>query len=133
MANTKPANKPTQAAAPAPTQAAAPAPTQAAAPAVPATYAGLPTTALTKSQLAFATAKHPVALAPKLAPATLRLGTVAYKVRSANNLHWWQAVQAALAAGNGSASAQAMVAAGACPKFVGYAVARKWLAPAAQG
>ncbi len=33
----------------------------------------------------------------------------------------------AIAAGNGSATAAAMVAAGACPKFVGYAVASGWL------
>jgi hypothetical protein len=109
-----------------PTLAAVPATTVA----VPAQYAGLPYGQLTKSQQAFATAKRPVQVAPKLAQAALQLGTVAYKVRSGNNAYWWAACQQALAAGNGNATAQAMVAAGACPKFVGYAVNRKWLAPA---
>ena len=95
---------------------------------VPAQYMGLPFAQLTKSQQAFATAKRPVQVAPKLAAATLALGPVAYKVRSGNNAHWWACVQQALAQGNGSATAAQMVAAGACPKFVGYAVNRKWLA-----
>jgi hypothetical protein len=96
--------------------------------AVPAQYMGLPFASLTKSQQSFATAKRPVQVAPKLAAATLQLGTVAYKVRSGNNAHWWQAVGTALAANSGKATAAQMVAAGACPKFVGYAVNRKWLA-----
>lgn len=98
--------------------------------AVPAQYMGLPFGQLTKSQQAFATAKRPAQVAPKLANALLQLGTVAYSVRSGNNAHWWAAVQATLAKGGGNATAAAMVAAGACPKFVGYAVNRKWLAAA---
>jgi hypothetical protein len=144
MANTKPAKatkatKATKAAtAPVATTPASPLPTVATATiqqvpattvAVPAQYMGLPFAQLTKSQQAFATAKRPVQVAPKLAAANLQLGTVAYKVRSGNNAHWWAAVQAALAANSGKATADQMVAAGACPKFVGYAVNRKWLAP----
>jgi len=97
---------------------------------VPAQYMGLPFDQLTKSQQAFATAKRPVQVAPKLAQAALQLGTVAYKVRSGNNAHWWAACQTAMQANNGQATAAQMVAAGACPKFVGYAVNRKWLAAA---
>lgn len=110
----------------APTTATVPATTVA----VPATYAGLPYAQLTKSQQAFATAKAPAAVAPKLAAQALTLGTVAYRVRSGNNAHWWDKCQQAMKDHGGKATAAEMVAAGACPKFVGYAVARKWLAPA---
>ena len=123
-----------QAASPLPTAATTQAPTLAAVPAttqvVPATYAGLPFAQLTKSQQAFALAKAPPVLPAKLAQVAFALGPVAYRVRSGNNAAWW--AQCMQAMQQGPATAAAMVQAGACPKFVGYAVARKWLAPAAQ-
>lgn len=122
---------PTAPTAPATVQAMQPATVPATTVAVPATYSTLPFAQLTKSQQAFATAKGGVHLAPALAAAPgLVLGAVAYRVRSGNNAAWWTIVQAQLAAGSGRATAASMVAAGACPKFVGYAVARKWLAAA---
>ena len=96
--------------------------------AVPAVHAGIAWAALTRSQQAIATAKGGVHIAPRLASQGLVLGTVLYKVRSGNNAYWWAQCLAAMQAGSGVATAQAMVQAGACPKFVGYAVARKWLA-----
>ena len=114
--------------APATVQAPTLAPVPATAVQVPATYAGLPFEALTRSQQAFATAKRPVALAPRVAPLALCLNPAKpYRVASANNAHWWAAVPAAVAKGNGLATAAEMVAQGACPKFVGYAVQRGWL------
>jgi hypothetical protein len=124
--NRKPASPlPTVAApAPAPVLAAVPA---AAAPVLPpATYAGLPFASLTKSQQAFATAKVTPTLPAKLAQVAFTLGPVQYRVRSGNNAAWWAQCMAAMQ--GGPATAAAMVAMGACPKFVGYAVARKWLA-----
>jgi hypothetical protein len=99
---------------------------------VPAVYAGLPFENLTRSQQAFATAKRPVALAPALAtgPALTINPGKPYRVASANNAHWWSAITGTLANAGGQAPATAMVAAGACPKFVGYAVQRGWLIPA---
>ena len=96
--------------------------------AVPAVHAGIAWAALTRSQQAIATAKGGVHIAPRLASQGLVLGTVAYKVRSGNNAYWWTQCLQAMQAGAGIATAQQMVQAGACPKFVGYAVARKWLA-----
>jgi hypothetical protein len=128
---TKPKATPTQAATPqaATTQVATTQAVPAATQAVPATYAGLPFAQLTKSQQSFATAKAAPTLGA-LAPVVLTLvGAKAYRVRSGNNAHWWQAITGTLA--SGPAQAQAMVAAGACPKFVAYAVARGWLVKAA--
>jgi hypothetical protein len=97
--------------------------------AVPAVYNGVPFEALTPSQRAFATAKRPVTLAPALATGpvlTVNPGKP-YRVASANNAHWWEAIQRALENGAGACPATEMVAHGACPKFVGYAVQRGWL------
>ena len=96
--------------------------------AVPAVHAGIAWEQLTKSQQAIATAKGGVHIAPRLAGQGLVLGPVPYKVRSGNNAFWWAQCMQAMQQGQGVATAQAMVQAGACPKFVGYAVARKWLA-----
>ena len=98
--------------------------------AVPAQHSGIAWAQLTRSQQAIATAKGGVHIAPRLANQGLVLGTVQYKVRSGNNAYWWQQCLTAMQDGSGVATAQDMVAAGACPKFVGYAVARKWLASA---
>jgi len=97
--------------------------------AVPAVYNGVPFEALTPSQRASALAKRPVTLAPKLAtgPALTINPGKPYRVASANNAHWWDAITRALETGGGAAQAADMVAAGACPKFVGYAVQRGWL------
>ena len=97
--------------------------------AVPAVYNGVPFEALTPSQRAFATAKRPVRLAPKLASGpvlTVNPGKP-YRVSTKNNAHWWEAIQRALEHDDGACPATDMVAAGACPKFVGYAVQRGWL------
>jgi hypothetical protein len=115
-----------QAEAPAPVLAPVLAPVASTTLAVPAEFVGVPTSQLTKSQLAMATAKAPAVLAPKLAPAKLALGTVAYKVRTGTNATWWAAVQAVLAQHGGQAPAPA-VAAVAPPQFVAYCVTRKWL------
>ena len=96
--------------------------------AVPAVHAGIAWAQLTRSQQAIATAKGGVHIAPKLASQGLVLGTVLYRVRAGNNAYWWQQCLQAMQAGSGVATAASMVQAGACPKFVGYAVARKWLA-----
>jgi len=95
---------------------------------VPAQHSGIAWDQLTRSQKAIATAKGGVHVAPKLSNQELVLGSVLYKVRSGNNAFWWQQCLTAMQNGEGKATAQDMVAAGACPKFVGYAVARKWLA-----
>ena len=130
-ATSAPATSAKATSAPATTQVQAPVTVPATVQAVPVTYAGLPWASLTKSQQATALAKGGVHLSPALQAAPgLTLGPVAYKVRSGNNAAWWAICQQALAAGNGQASAASMVQAGACPKFVGYAVARKWLASA---
>ena len=99
---------------------------------VPAVYAGYDFTKLPKSNQAFATAKRPVQVAPKLAGHVLALGPVAYKTRAGHTTHWWAAVQATLAANGGKATPEQLVAGGACPKFVGYCVNRKWLAAPVQ-
>ena len=116
----------------APTQ---PVPVPAVLVAIPAVYAGLPTGQLTKSQLAFATAKHAPSM-PKLGTPLTVVGAKTYKVRSGNNAAWWQAMLSAgcdKPAGATPAQLQAAVSAGTlCPKFLGYAVARRWVqAPAA--
>ena len=103
--------------------------------AIPASYAGLPTGQLTASQLAFATAKHAPSM-PKLSTSLTVVGAKAYAVRSGNNAAWWQSMLSAgcaLPAGATPAQLQAAVSAGTlCPKFLGYAVARRWVrAPAA--
>jgi hypothetical protein len=106
-----------------------PTPTPATVVAVPAGHAGVAWGNLTKSQQAIANAKGGVHLAPQLAKApALVLGQTQYKVRSGNNAFWWACCVAAMQGNNGHATAQQMVAAGACPKFVGYAVTRGWLA-----
>jgi hypothetical protein len=117
--------------APAPVvQAMVQAPVPAVAVLAPAGHAGVAWANLTKSQQAIAQAKGGVHIAPALAKApALVLGQVAYRVRSGNNAFWWQCCMQAMQAQGGHATAQHMVAAGACPKFVGYAVARGWLAP----
>ena len=96
--------------------------------AVPAMHAGIAWAQLTRSQQAIATAKGGVHVAPKLASQGLVLGPVPYRVRSGNNAFWWAQCMQAMQQGQGVATAASMVQAGACPKFVGYAVARKWLA-----
>jgi hypothetical protein len=119
------------AAAPAAPVAAAPAAPVAAAPAAPATpagYAGVPWASLSKSQQAIALAKRGQPLAAPLQACTLQVNPAKpYRVVAGNNAHWWACVQTALHAGGGTAPAAAMVAAGACAKFVGYCVARGWL------
>jgi hypothetical protein len=101
---------------------------------VPATYSGLPFAQLTKTQQSFATAKHAPSM-PKVPGALTVVGAKAYKVRSGNNAAWWQAMQAAgcaSAQGATPAQLQAAVAAGTlCPKFLGYAIVRGWVVPAA--
>jgi hypothetical protein len=124
--NRKPASPLPTVAAPAPAPTVLAAVPAAAAPVLPTTYAGLPFASLTKSQQAFATARVAPTLPAKLASVAFTLGPVAYRVRSGNNAAWW--AQCMLAMQGGPATAAAMVAMGACPKFVGYAVARKWLA-----
>ncbi len=115
-------------------QAQQPATVPAVAVAVPATYASLPFAQLTKTQQGFATAKHAPSM-PKVAGALTVVGAKQYKVRSSNNAAWWQAMQAAgcaSAAGASPAALQAAVTSGAlCPKFLGYAVVRGWVVPAA--
>lgn len=59
------------------------------------------------------------------------LTPVAYKVSAPHNVAWWQAVQAAVAAGQGVATVQALAAAGVPLHFVRYAQGRGHLAPAA--
>ena len=100
---------------------------------VPATYAGVPSAQLTKTQLGFATAKHAPSM-PKVAGALTVVGAKAYRVRSGNNAAWWQAMQqagCASAAGASPAALAAAVQAGTlCPKFLGYAVKNRWVVPA---
>lgn len=134
MASNTKGRKPTPTTAPAvaPTATVA-VPTTAAVPAttvqVPAVYCGVAYDDLTASQKRFATAKAPAALPRGLAPVALVLGKP-YRVNSNKNAQWWALCLQALTTGGGSATPAAMVAAGACPKFVGYAVKSQWLVPA---
>lgn len=65
-----------------------------------------------------------------LAIASVKLTGKVYRVGASHNAGWWQQVQHTVAAGNGTASVAALVAAGVPATFVGYTVRRGYLADA---
>jgi hypothetical protein len=65
-----------------------------------------------------------VALRGGLAIAAVKLGAKPYKGTVAHNTSQWQLVQAAIAAGNGTASVQALVAASVRPPMLAYLLRR---------
>lgn len=71
-----------------------------------------------------------VALRGGLAVVAVALGKP-YRVQAGHNLQWLTQVQAACAAGGGSASVQALLAAGVPAPFVGYMVRRGYAVPVA--
>ncbi len=72
-----------------------------------------------------------VAVRGGLAIQAVRLTGVVYRVGCTHNATWWQQCQQAVQAGNGSATVQALVAAGVPAIFVGYVVRRGYMAPVA--
>ena len=69
-----------------------------------------------------------VALRGGLAVVAVALGKP-YRVQAGHNLQWLTQVQQAVAAGGGSASVQALLAAGVPAPFVGYMVRRGYAVP----
>ncbi len=65
-----------------------------------------------------------VALRGGLAIQAVALTGKPYRVTAAHNVAWWQQVQVAVAAGQGQATVQALVAAGVPAIMVGYLVRR---------
>ncbi len=110
-----------------------PAPVPATVVAVPASYAGIPYEQLTPSQQALARAKHAPAM-PKVPGALTVVGAKLYRVRTATNSTWWQAILEAGASkveGATPAALQAAVTGGKLsPVFLQYAIVRGWLVPA---
>lgn len=128
MATRKPRNTKPTAPSPLPT------PASVAVPAQPATGVAAPGVAAVVAETVLAGYSHP-SLAynlpkPGVAAQVLTLGAKPYRVKAAHTAATWAAVQAALAAGGGTATWQALALAGAPAHFVGYCLRRGTLAVA---